>query len=237
MGNVRPAPVNDWQGKYGARGGLQAFLLERARGAAPAPATISRSAWYGYPVLRPSPTPSALRARSISTAGKTRLRGARPNPAARDRTRVLTTQRILAARPTPCPGPGQRRAGVRTRAAGRGAVAGVSRGVASVGGPAGEGARGPVHHESTVQPGAPPLRRWVLRLNDGRGGGSRRGIAPKNTGSESCLSKSASQAQAHQLLVSASESSIGSVLEHLQVRPAGATDFVFLCFQGGARVG
>lgn len=44
IGEGRPAPVNAWQGKYGARGGLQAFLLERAREAAPAPVTSSKAA-------------------------------------------------------------------------------------------------------------------------------------------------------------------------------------------------
>ena len=35
-------------------------------------------------------------------------------------------------------------------------AAGASRGLAGAGGPAGKGARGPVHHDSAVRPGARP---------------------------------------------------------------------------------
>lgn len=66
--------------------------------------TISRSAGPGYRFLRPSPTTSALRARSVSTVGETRPCRARPDPAARNRTGALAAQTILAPGPTPRPG-------------------------------------------------------------------------------------------------------------------------------------
>lgn len=37
VGGSRPPSVNAWQGKYGARGGLRAFLLEKLREASPEP--------------------------------------------------------------------------------------------------------------------------------------------------------------------------------------------------------
>lgn len=40
IGGARPAPVNAWQGKYGARGSLRAFVLEKVREAAPAPVLV-----------------------------------------------------------------------------------------------------------------------------------------------------------------------------------------------------
>lgn len=66
--------------------------------------TSSRSVGPGYRVLRPSPTPSALRARSVSTAGETRPCRARPDSAALHRTGALAAQAVLAPGPTPRPG-------------------------------------------------------------------------------------------------------------------------------------
>lgn len=40
IGGARLAPVNAWQGKYGARGSLRAFVLEKVREAAPAPVLV-----------------------------------------------------------------------------------------------------------------------------------------------------------------------------------------------------
>lgn len=65
IGEDRPAPVNAWQGKYGARGGLQTFLLERAREAAPAPVTSSKAAEHLAAQLGLDIGSSALRQRLL----------------------------------------------------------------------------------------------------------------------------------------------------------------------------
>lgn len=41
IGEDRPAPVNAWQGRFGARGGLREFVLDKLREAAPEPIVTS----------------------------------------------------------------------------------------------------------------------------------------------------------------------------------------------------